>query len=76
MVFEHLGELLMNATRDSIDPAMRAAAEDVCGDYVEIVPTDTRNLLGFFVSLRRLLVEVRFQGALLALRTSTYGKLW
>ena len=57
MVFEHLGELLMNATRDSIDPAMRAAAEDICGDYVEIVPSDTRNLMGFFVSLRRLLVE-------------------
>jgi kinetochore protein Nuf2 len=57
MVFEYLGELLMNATRDSIDPAMRAAAEDICGDFVEIVPSDTRNLMGFFVSLRRLLVE-------------------
>jgi len=57
MVFEHLGELLMNTTRDSIDPAMRAAAEDVCGDYSEIVPMDTRLLMGFFVSLRRLLVE-------------------
>jgi kinetochore protein Nuf2 len=57
MVFEYLGELLMNATRDSIDPAMRAAAEDICGDFVEIVPSETRNLMGFFVSLRRLLVE-------------------
>ena len=47
----------MNATRDSIDPAMRAAAEDVCGDFAEIVPSDTRNLMGFFISLRRLLVE-------------------
>ena len=47
----------MNATRDSIDPAMRAAAEDICGDFPEIVPSDTRNLMGFFVSLRRLLVE-------------------
>ena len=57
MVFEHLGELLMNATRDSIDPAMRAAVEDICGDFAEIVPSDTRNLLGFFVSLRQMLVE-------------------
>jgi kinetochore protein Nuf2 len=47
----------MNATRDTIDPAMRAAAEDVCGDYVEIVPVDTRNLMGFFVSLRGMLVQ-------------------
>ena len=58
MVFEWIAELLMNATRDSIDPAMRAAAEDVCGDFIEIVPIDTRNLMGFFASLRRLLVEV------------------
>ena len=58
MVFEHLGELLMNATRDSIYPAMRAAADDVCGnDYGELVPADTRNLMAFFVSLRRLVVE-------------------
>lgn len=37
---------------------MRAAAEDVCGEYVEIIPSDTRNLMGFYVSLRKLLVEV------------------
>jgi kinetochore protein Nuf2 len=47
----------MNATRDTIDPAMRAAAEDICGDYLEIVPVDTRNLMGFFVSLRGMLVQ-------------------
>lgn len=57
MVFEHLGELLMNATRDSIDPAMRAAADDICSEFPEIVPMDTRLLMGFFVSLRRMLVE-------------------
>ena len=61
MVFEHLGELLMNATRDSIDPAMRAAAEDVSSDFPEIVPLDTRLLMGFFVSLRRMLVECGVQ---------------
>jgi kinetochore protein Nuf2 len=61
MVFEHLGELLMNATRDSIDPAMRAAAEDVAADYPEIIPIETRLLMGFFVSLRRMLVECGVQ---------------
>ena len=48
----------MNTTRETVEPAMRAAAEDICGDYVEIVPGVTRNLMGFFVSLRRLLQEV------------------
>ena len=48
----------MNATRETVEPAMRAAAEDVCGEHVEIVPPDTRNLMGFYVSLRRLLLEV------------------
>lgn len=57
MVFEHLGELLMNTTRDSIDPAMRAAADDVCAEFPEMVPIDTRLLMGFFVSLRRMMVE-------------------
>ena len=49
----------MNATRETIEPAMRAAAEDVCGEHMEIVPADTRNLMGFYVALRKLLVEVR-----------------
>ena len=59
-VFEWLAELLMNATRETVEPAMRAAAEDVCGEYMDIVPADTRNLMGFFVSLRQLLVIVRY----------------
>lgn len=49
----------MNATRETVEPAMRAAAEDICGEHMEIVPPDTRNLMGFYVSLRKLLVEVR-----------------
>ena len=57
MVFEHLGELLLNATRDSMDPAMRAAAEDICPGDTEIIPFETRMLMGFFVSLRRMLIE-------------------
>ncbi|RYP48355.1 hypothetical protein DL768_005724 [Monosporascus sp. mg162] len=57
MVFEWCAELLMNVTRESVEPAMRAAAEDVCGEYSDIVPPDTRNLMGFYVTLRRLLLE-------------------
>lgn len=60
-VFEWFAELLMNATRETVEPAMRAAAEDICGEYIEVVPADTRNLMGFYVSLRRLLVEVCLQ---------------
>lgn len=37
---------------------MRAAADDVCGKYADIVPAETRNLMGFYVSLRRLLMDV------------------
>lgn len=54
-IFEWFAEQFLNATRETIHPAMCAAAEDVCGEFADVVPTDTRNLLGFFVSLRRLL---------------------
>lgn len=47
----------MNATRETVEPAMRAAAEEVCGEYIECVPAETRNLMGFYVSLRKLLIE-------------------
>ncbi|EXJ55748.1 kinetochore protein nuf2 [Cladophialophora yegresii CBS 114405] len=57
MVFEHLGELVMTTTRDTLDPAMRAAAEDVCSEFPEIVPTETRLLMGFFVQLRTMLEQ-------------------
>lgn len=60
-VFEWFAELLMNATRETVEPAMRAAAEDVCGEYMDIVPADTRNLMGFFISLRKLLLTVRLR---------------
>ena len=49
----------MNATHATIEPVMREAAKDVCGEeFMDIVPVETRNLMGFFVSLRKLLVEV------------------
>lgn len=47
----------MSASHETVDPAMRAAAEEVCGEYMDIVPSDVRNLMGFFVSLRKLLLE-------------------
>ncbi|KAI9880602.1 MAG: kinetochore-associated Ndc80 complex subunit nuf2 [Pleopsidium flavum] len=57
LVFEWFAELLMNTTRETVEPAMRAAAEDICGEYMDIVPSDTRNLMGFYISLRKLLSE-------------------
>jgi kinetochore protein Nuf2 len=58
MIFEWFAELLMNATRETVDPAMRAAAEDICGqEYMDIIPNEARNLMGFYISLRKLLNE-------------------
>lgn len=57
-IFEWFANMILNVTRETVDPAMRAAAEDVCGaaDLGEaLMPADTRNLLGFFAALRRLL---------------------
>ena len=54
-IFEWFAELLLNATRETVEPAMRAAAEDVCGEFSDTIPVDTRNLMGFYMSLRRLL---------------------
>lgn len=58
MIFEWFAELLLNATRETVDPAMRAAALDIAGDHGDMLfPSDTRNLMGFYVSLRRLLLK-------------------
>jgi kinetochore protein Nuf2 len=58
-VFEWFAELLMNTTREVVAPAMKAAAEDMCGPEADRVFTsDTRDLMGFFVVLRKLLSEV------------------
>lgn len=59
MVFELFTELLMNATRETIEPAMSAAAKDVCEEYTEIFQSDARNLMGFYITLRKLLIKVR-----------------
>ena len=60
-VFEWFAELLMNTTRESVSPAMRAASEDICGQYSDIFSADTRDLMGFFIVLRRLLYECGVQ---------------
>lgn len=45
-------------TREIVAPAMRAAAEDMCGDDAErIFTADTRELMGFFITMRKLLLE-------------------
>ncbi|PPJ56579.1 hypothetical protein CBER1_01840 [Cercospora berteroae] len=57
-VFEWFAELLTNTTREVVAPAMRAAAEDMCGDDSErIFTADTRELMGFFIVMRKLLLE-------------------
>ncbi|TLD27366.1 hypothetical protein PspLS_05103 [Pyricularia sp. CBS 133598] len=59
MIFELFAEKTMNVTRETVDPAMRAAAEEVCGsaDFGEaLMPSDTRNLMGFYAAFRQLLV--------------------
>ncbi|KAK4988376.1 kinetochore-associated Ndc80 complex subunit nuf2 [Elasticomyces elasticus] len=56
--FEFLNEILTSTTRETVAPAMKAAADDLCGDEAERVFTaDTRELMGFFVMLRKALME-------------------
>ncbi|KAI9713044.1 MAG: kinetochore-associated Ndc80 complex subunit nuf2 [Bogoriella megaspora] len=57
-VFEWFAELLMNTTREVVAPAMKAAAEDLYGpDADRVFTADTRDLMAFFVVLRRLVAE-------------------
>ncbi|KAI6858762.1 kinetochore protein nuf2 [Hortaea werneckii] len=57
-IFEWFAELLTNTTRDVVSPAMRAAAEDMYGDDADrVFSADTRELMGFFITMRRLLLE-------------------
>lgn len=51
----------MNTTRDVVAPAMRAAADEIVGpDAERLYTSDTRDLMGLFVMLRKLLQEVCF----------------
>lgn len=57
-MFEWFAELLTNTTREVVAPAMRAAAADMYGDDADrIFTADTRELMGFFITMRRLLLE-------------------
>ncbi|KAK0665014.1 putative kinetochore protein nuf2 [Lasiodiplodia hormozganensis] len=58
-VFEWFAELLMNTTREVVAPAMKAAADDMAGEDLadRIFTPDTRDLMGFFVIMRKLLME-------------------
>jgi kinetochore protein Nuf2 len=59
MVLEGFVRLLIGTTRETVEPAMRAAAEDICGGHEAgdaLMPVDARNLMGFTVSLRKLLL--------------------
>lgn len=63
-IFEWFGELLMNKTRQTVDPAMRAAVEDVFqGDEAgeQLMPADARSLMGFFISLKTLMAHCGVQ---------------
>lgn len=57
-VFEWFAELLTNTTREVVAPGMRAAAEGMCGEDADrIFTADTRELMGFFITMRKLLLE-------------------
>lgn len=57
-VFEWFAELLTQTTRDVVAPAMRAAAEELYGDDADRIFTpDTRELMGFFAMMQKLLRE-------------------
>ncbi|KAF2423566.1 hypothetical protein EJ08DRAFT_444102 [Tothia fuscella] len=57
-MFEHFAYILMNTTRDVVAPAMKAAADEIVGpDSDKLFSADTRDLMGLFVMLRKLLSE-------------------
>jgi len=57
-VFEWFAELLTNTTREVVAPAMKAAAEEMYADDADrIFTADTRELMGFFITMRKLLLE-------------------
>ncbi|KAK4065015.1 hypothetical protein Purlil1_14075 [Purpureocillium lilacinum] len=54
LVFEWFVSLLLNATPTTVEPAMRAAAGDVCGEHADIF-SNTSSLIALWGSLRRVL---------------------
>lgn len=55
LILEWFVSLLLNATPETIEPAMRAAAEDLCGEYADVF-SNAYNVIGFWGSLRKVLV--------------------
>ncbi|TID26103.1 kinetochore protein nuf2 [Venturia nashicola] len=76
-MFEFLVFITMNMTRDIVSPAMRAAAEELAGPEAERLYTaDTRDLMGFFTTLRRLLVVCGIDDLTFSdLYRPTYGRI-
>jgi kinetochore protein Nuf2 len=77
-LFEYFANVLMNLTRDVVAPAMRAAAEGISGpeNADRLYSADTRDLMGLFVMLRRLLLECSITDfALSDLYKPTYPRL-
>ncbi|KAK4574668.1 kinetochore-associated Ndc80 complex subunit nuf2 [Recurvomyces mirabilis] len=57
-IFEWFAELLTNTTREIVAPAMKAASGEMYGDDADRIFTpDTRELMGFFITMRKLLFE-------------------
>jgi hypothetical protein len=58
-IFELFADLLMNITHETVSPAMAATAEEVCKETgIDVTPETTRNLLGLYTSVKKLLIEV------------------
>lgn len=55
LILEWFVSLLLNATPTTIEPTMRAAAEDVCGEYADVF-SNAYNFIGFWGSLRKVLI--------------------
>ncbi|PHH80137.1 hypothetical protein CDD82_1965 [Ophiocordyceps australis] len=55
-IFELFADELLNTTREMVQPAMREVAEDMCGEFADVIPTDTRDLVGFYGQLQQLML--------------------
>ncbi|QDS73531.1 hypothetical protein FKW77_009603 [Venturia effusa] len=76
-MFEFFVSIIMNTTRDVVSPSMRAAAEELAGaDAERLYSADTRDLMGFFIALRKLLVVCGIEDlAFSDLYRPTYGRI-
>lgn len=54
-VYEWFANALMAVMPDTVESMIRAATEQTCGDFADTIPPETRNLMGFYASLRRMM---------------------